>query len=240
MPVPAGIRRTKPWTVCLSGLHEPPTSSQFTLDRQGNLSIYHDRLGMIITGAGSKHQPELATIMERAEGQVTTVPQSSRLRMSDELDRIGMAYLTFFVDLQVPRPEPGRISFQFRITEVGPNRMGEASINLQLVLKPGEVLETARMKVTLDKNPIDLGPEQIGGWIRHRGWALQVPPTARLTWPVLPFNPYRAGPETDLRYAVGRLQVPLKVEKRADSVLNWGRQDIGFTLEAPQAELAAR
>jgi hypothetical protein len=238
MAVPAGIRRTEPWTVCLSGLYDPPTTSQFTLDRQGNLSIYHDRLGLIITGAGSKYQPELATLMEKAEGVVTTVPENSRLRMTDELDRLGMAYRTFFVDLRVPRPEPGRLAFQFNVTEVGPNRMGETYINLQLVLKPGEVLETARTKVTLDKSPVDLGPEQIGGWIRHRGWVLKVPPTARLIWPVMPFNPYRAKPETDLRYAVGRLWLPIQVEKR-ESVLNWRRQNIEFTLEVPTGGPAA-
>jgi len=240
MPVSASIRRTAPWTVCLSGLYDPPTSSQFTLDRQGNLSIYHDRLGMIITGAGSKYQPELATIMEKAEGTVTTVPRSSRLRMSDDLDRIGMAYLTFFVDLQVPRPQPDRMAFWFRITEVGPNRMGEACINLQLVLKPGEVLETAHRRVILDQNPIELSPEQIGGWIRHRGWTLKVPSTAHLNWPVLPFNPYRNAPETDLRYAVGRLQVPLKVEKQAGWALDWGRQNVEFVLEAPSDRPATR
>jgi len=235
MPVPAGIRRTEPWTVALSGLFDPPTTSQFTLDRQGNLSIYHDRLKMIITGAGSKYQPELATIMEKADGVTTTVPQSSRLRMSDELDRLGMAYLRFFVDLQVPRPEPERLAFRFKVTEVGPKRMGDASLNLQLVLRVGEVLETARTKVTLDKSPVDLGPEQIGGWIRHGGWTLKVPPTAHLTWPVLPFNPYRNARETDLRYAVGRLQVPLQVAPRPDWALNWGRQDIEFALEVPRA-----
>lgn len=231
LPVPAGIRRTAPWTICLSGLHEPPTSSQFTIDRQGNMSVYHDRLGMIITGAGSKRQPELATIMEKAEQQVITVPRSSRLRMSNELDRLGLAYLTFFVDLNVPRPEPDRVSFQFKVTEVGRDRMGDALINLQLVLKPGEVLETAQTKVTLDGNPIELTPEQIGGWIRHRGWTLKVPPNTRLTWPVLPFNPYSNKPETDLRYAVGRLYVPLKVEKNPGWALNWGRQNLDFTLE---------
>lgn len=235
MPVPAGIRRTEPWTVCLSGLHEPPTTSQFTLDRQGNLSIYHDELGMIITGAGSKHQPELATVMEQAEGEVTTVPRSSRLRMSDALDRLGMAYRTFFVDLQVPRPEPERITLRFDVTEVGPNRMGEAFINLQLVLEPGEVLETAHVKVTLDEKPITLEPEQIGGWIRHRGWTLKVHPTARLTWPVLPYNPYSAARETDLRYAVGRLSIPLKVVPQPGWALNWRRQTIELTLETTPA-----
>lgn len=240
MPVPAGIRRTEPWTVCLSGLYDPPIDSQFTIDRQGNLSIYHDQLGMIITGAGSKHQPELATIMEEAQDEITTVPRNSRLRMSDELDRIGLAYRTFFVDLQVPRPEPERITVRFKVIEVGPNRMENAWINLQLVLKPGEVLETAHTKVRLDENPVELSPEEIGGWIRHRGWTLMVHPTARLTWPVLPFNPYRNGPETDLEYAVGRLSIPLEVEEDPDWALNWGRQEIEFTLEAPSDEPASR
>jgi hypothetical protein len=231
MPVPAGIRRTAPWTVCLSGLHDPPTSSQFTLDRQGNLSIYHDRLGMIITGAGSKNQPELATVMEKAEGEMVTVPRTSQLRMTDDLDRLGLAYLRFFVDLQVPRPEAERITFQFKVTEVGPNRMGDAHINLQLVLKPGEVLETAQTKITLDKSPVEMGPAQLGGWIRHRGWTLKVPPGSHLNWPVLPFNPYRNALETDLRYAVGRLRVPLEVKPWPGWALNWRRQDIEFSLE---------
>jgi hypothetical protein len=50
---------------------------------------------------------------------------------------------------------------------------------------------------------------------------------------VLPFNPYRNAPETDLRYAVGRLQVPLKVEKDPGWALTWGRQNIEFILEVP-------
>lgn len=235
MPVPAGIRRTAPWTVCLSGLYDAHTPSQFTLERQGNLSVYHDRLGLIINGAGSKRQPELATIMEKADGVVTTVPTGGRLRMSGELDRLGMAYRTFFVDLQVPRPDPERIAFHFKVTEVGPKRMGEADLNLQLVLKAGEVLETARTKVALDKGVVELGPEQIGGWIRHGGWRLQVPPGARLTWPVMPFNPYRNAPETDLRHAVGRLRVPLEVQPWPQWELGWRRQDVAFTLEAGAA-----
>ncbi len=234
LPVPAGIRRTAPWTVCLSGLHEPPTSSQFTLDRQGNLGIYHDRLGLILTGAGSKRQPELATIMERAEGSVLTVPVNSRLRMSDALDRLGMGFRKFFVELHVPRPEPERLAFEFKVTEVGPKQMGEAEINLQLVLEPGQTLETARTKIALSDQRVELGPEQIGGWIRHRGWTLRVPPGASLTWPVMPFNPYRNAPETDLRYAVGRLRVPIQVQPWPQWELGWGRQDIRFTLEAPR------
>src|SRR2546429_4387458 len=37
----------------------PAVNSQFYLDRQGHLSVFHNRLGLVITGAGSKRQPEL-------------------------------------------------------------------------------------------------------------------------------------------------------------------------------------
>ena len=105
MKVPAGIRKTGPWTVCLSGLIDAPIDSQFTLDRQGHLSIYHEKLGLIITGANSKHQPELATFLEKTKDSVTTIPLSSRLRMSDERDRLGLGYSTFFAEAEVPPPD---------------------------------------------------------------------------------------------------------------------------------------
>ena len=143
MQVPAGIRKSGPWTVCLSGLYDPPTTSQFTLTRQGTLSIYHDKLGLIVTGANSKHQPELATFMETVDDQVTTVPRSSRLRMSDQGDRLGLAHRRFFAVLEVPPPERERLRFLFEITEQGRGRMRDVRLNLQLVLKAGEPLETA-------------------------------------------------------------------------------------------------
>src|SRR5262249_61628561 len=104
MKANAGIRKTGPWTVCLSGLIDTPIDSQFTLDRQGHLSIYHEKLGLIVTGANSKHQPELATFLDRAKDRVTTIPLSSRLRMGDERDRLGLGYNTFFAELEVPTP----------------------------------------------------------------------------------------------------------------------------------------
>src|SRR5262249_21283524 len=123
MKVPAGIRKTEPWTVCLSGLIDTPIDSQFTLDRQGHLSIYHEKLGLIITGANSKHQPELATFLDKSSDRVTTIPLSSRLRMSDERDRLGLGYPTFFAEVEVPTLGEDRMSVRFSITETAPNRL---------------------------------------------------------------------------------------------------------------------
>ncbi len=231
MKVPAGIRKTGPWTVCLSGLMDQPVESQFTLDRQGHLSIYHEKVGLVVTGANSKHQPELATFQLKTKGQSAHLPTSSRLRMSDERDRLGLAYSTFFAELEIPAPAEDRLPFRFAITETGRGRLEEARLNLQLCLKAGEALETAKTKVALGQERLDLGPDQIGGWIRHRGWTLRVDPAARLTWPVLPFSPYRNAPETDLRHAVGVLTVPVTVQPPTEGSLNWRRGEIAFSLE---------
>ncbi len=51
--------------------------------------------------------------------------------------------------------------------------------------------------------------EEVGNWIQHRGWRLRLPPGARVTWPVYPFNPYRNGPETELSHAVGTVSLTL-------------------------------
>jgi hypothetical protein len=228
----AGIRKTGPWTVCLSGLIDTPVESQFTLDRQGHLSIFHEKLGLIVTGANSKRQPELATFRDKLRGQPAHLPMSSRLRMSDERDRLGLAYQTCFAEIEVPTPAADRLAFRCLVTEVGKGRLEEAHLTLQLCLKAGEVLETGKTKVVLGEQPVELGPDQLGGWIRHGGWTLQVDPGARLTWPVYPFNPYRNAPETTLQHAVGALTVPVKVQAPAASTLPWRTQEMAFTLEA--------
>jgi hypothetical protein len=79
-----------------------------------------------------------------------------------------------------------------------------------------------------------LGPDEIGGWLRHRGWTLHVDPATRFVWPVRPFNPYANAPEKDLRHAVGVVTVPVTVRPPgADVPLNWRRGEIAFELEVP-------
>ena len=83
------------------------------------------------------------------------------------------------------------------------------------MLKAGETLETGAGKnIALGAERIELGPAEIGGWIRHHGWMMKVDPTARLVWPVYPFNPYGNAPETGVEWAVGALSVELHPEKR--------------------------
>lgn len=228
MQVPAGIRKSGPWTVALSALTStPPIANQFFLDRQGHLSIFHEKLGLIVSGANSKRQPELATFFETVKGQPNHLPISSTLRMEDSVDSLSLAYNTFFADLEVLEPSSQSVAFRFAVTEMG--RVEDARLSIQLVLKPGEILETPNARVVLGADRLELGPDQIAGVIRHHGWSLEVDPSARLLWPVYPFNPYANGPETRLEFAVGVLSVPLRPQSASGRLRT---QDIRFVLEA--------
>src|SRR5262249_21446936 len=170
-----GIRKRGPWVVCLSGLisTQAPTN-QFYLDRQGSVSVFHEKLGLIVTGANSKRQPELATFCGKLGGQPFHMPISSRLRMSEEQDRLSLAYPKFFAELTVRIESASRLQLRFAITGVG-QPPEEAQLALQLCLKSGETLETAAGgRHMLGVEPLHLGPESLGEWIAHHGWRLRV------------------------------------------------------------------
>jgi hypothetical protein len=228
--VTAGIRKTGPWVVCLSGIiaTQAPTN-QFYLDRQGNVSVFHQKLGLIITGANSKRQPELATFWEKIQGQVFYMPQVTRLRMGSDQDRLSLAYNSFFSDLYVPVPKGKELELRFLVTPKGARE--DAELNLQLCLKAGQILETgAGKKVILSDDKVEFGSAELNGWIRHAGWTLKLGPQARLVWPVRPFNPYADAPERSLQHAVGLVSVPVTAKRPSGEPLGAGVQEISFTV----------
>jgi len=212
LQIPSGVRKTGPWMVCLSGLIAPKDLlNNFFLDRQGNMSIFHSERGLIITGANSKGQPDLATFTEKLEGQVIHMPLSSVLRMEEKSDRLALSYHTFFAELHVPVPSDKELEFTFHTTY----KWGDAvsKLNLQLVLKPGQPMVCGTGRQFIPGNDrIELAESELGGSIQHNGWNLKLPPGARLTWPVYPFNPYSNGPETTLEHAVAVLSFPLSAK----------------------------
>ena len=232
MTIPAGVRKTGPWQVCMSGImNTQAINSQFYLDRQGHVSVVHQKSGLIITGANSKQQPELATFSEKLLGQTVHMPISARLQMSDERDRLSLAYNTFFSDLYVPPPTEKELSLRFMITGRG-RPADDPLLTLQLCLKPGETMETgAGKKITLSSERIELQPTDLGGSISHHGWKLKLDPAARLLWPLFPHNPYTNSPETDIKHAVGALSVPLRLKSQPGRYIRTNEQEIVFALE---------
>jgi len=230
--VPAGMRKSGPWQVCLSGIVDTPdVLNQFYLDRQGSVSVFHRTLGLIITGANSKRQPELATFSERVLEETVHMPLSSRLRMTEEGDRLSLAYNTFFADLYVPEPSANEVRLRFVITGKG-EPTSEPRLTLQLRLKPGEVLETGSgQKLLVGAEGIDLDAAAVSGLIRHHGWTLRTDSAVRLVWPVYPHNPYADARETSLGSAVAALTIPLALKPQAG--LRPREQEITFNLSVP-------
>jgi len=145
------------------------------------------------------------------------MPMSSRLQMDDKSDRLALSYNTFFAVVEVPAPSEKKVDFRILTTY----KWGDAKsqLNLQLVLRPGQPLETGTGKsLKPGKERIELGEDDLGETIMHNGWILHLPAGATLTWPVFPFNPYRDGPETSLDHAIGIVSVPLE---QKDQVLSF-------------------
>jgi len=214
MHAPAAMRKSGPWTVSLSGIVATQAqTNQFYLDRQSNIGIFHKDRGLIVTGANSKRQPELATFSERFGETENHLPLSSRLRMNDSGDLAALAFNTFFAELKLPPPTAESLAFDIAITARG--QKAERQLALQLCLKPGQFLETAAgTSVLLGAGRVALGPEQIGAWIRHNGWTLKVPAGVRLEWPVDPYDPYSNAPETGMEHAVGVLTRALEAKSQ--------------------------
>jgi len=164
---------------------------------------------MIISGANSKRQPELATFAETMEDTVSHMPMSSRLDMEPDGDRLALAFNKFFSLLNVPPPSDDEVRLQFDINRKG--TMQPTRLTLQLVLKNGDILETAAGKrITLGTNEIHLKPGDIGAWIRHNGWELKTESPMSLKWPVYPFYPYSNSPTKDIEQAVGAYSTDLE------------------------------
>lgn len=211
LQAPAGVRHSAPWSIALSGLAGlGPATSQWFLDRQSHVALYHRAKGLILTGANSRNQPELATFQERLGEKVVHTPLDAKLEMGAEGDHLWLAYHRFFAELFTPKPTEREAGLEVRINGRGP-APDDARFTLQLVLIPGQEITTgAGLRATVSEAPLTWDASQLGGWIRHNGWRLRVPPGARLRWPVRPYSPYRNGPDGRLGRAVGALSVALE------------------------------
>jgi hypothetical protein len=218
MSVPAGIRKNGPWVTTLSGIVATQNAaSRFYLDRQCSLEIYHRDLGVIVSGANSKRQPELATFREQVRGRTYHMPLDSRLRMDDARDRLSLAYNTFIADVEVDPPSGSALPFRFVARRKGAM---DAALTLQLVFRPGEEVELGtRKRFVPGEERIS---EDAGSSIRNRGWRLSWNGAARLHWPVYPYNPYADAPETSIEHAVGALEFALSDSARIEFRLEAG------------------
>lgn len=210
LQIPAGVRKQGPWMWCLSGITATrPELSQWFLDRQSALSVYHQQLGLLITGANSKGQPELASFRETINGRVFHLPLDGRMHMSERGDRLSLAYQRFYADVDVRAISDEELEVTFRITGRGP-RPEEAFLAVQI---PVEATGNSR---TIDRETVENptgGVREFHGEANGKRWSIQTSEDAIVRFPVQPYSPYRAGPDPSPSAAVATLSIPLKLKE---------------------------
>jgi hypothetical protein len=199
------------------------------------LGVYYDRTGLILGGGNTKLQPawsnftvgDAALLAHRPgddnphflpQGRLYHVPSAAELVRQPELG-LNLTYGPERCRIRI-LPKDDR-TLQYRLQTTGESGLPVAA-HLTLMPHFGRPLETAAgQKFVLGDAPIELGSDQIGGWISHAGCRLRLPAMASLHWPRLPHNPYakdgRCSPQD------GRIEIAIP--------LNPGHPECEITLE---------
>lgn len=195
------IRKHGDWFVCLSGIVTPSVESRWGQDRQQFLSIWHKGCGLIVGGGNSKHQPEWSNFVV----EDVYIPTEASLSQTENSDKLSLRYGEAECDITVAPDGDGLL------LEMNSSKSAEAHVMLHLT--PGETLKSPDNTVVLGEEPIRWDSEQLGDWIQHRGFTIQLPEGCSLSWPSLPFNPYAKDGKAAINTAVGIIAVNVMSEQ---------------------------
>jgi len=223
------VRRSGPWFYCLSGYLTPTeciapnARTRWRMDRQNYLGVWHERLGLVIGGGNSKHQPKFSTF-EVIRGRVLH-HQADRAELvsTEGRDTLSLAYGPVRCELSVA-VEGEALELRFSVPEAtdGPDRiLAGFTIPLldgkevQASYAEGPEVLSARTEFGLGW-PEDLPPQR--RWVRIGPLRIDLPGGAHLEWPVYPFNPYAIDGSAPAEQAVATVSFPLQAGGEAKIV----------------------
>jgi len=218
----AAIVRRRPWFLSLSAFVCEPPDNRWIQDRQNLVSVFHDRVGLIVGGGNTKLQPLWSTftvgdvsLLRHTPGNAEPdfhpgesllhVPDCAVLRSDEDAPGLTLHYGQEVCSIVLAAQSGDELTLICEATA----RSGmpvEAHLTLMPHLDcPLRVASGAQIR--LGEEPFDLAGSEDVGWIEHAGWRLSLPRGARVVWPALPHNPYRKGGEATVEEA--RLVVAL-------------------------------
>lgn len=235
----AATVRRGPWFVCFSAYTTPIVNSRWIQDRQNFVSIYHDKVGLILGGGNTKLQPAWSsftvgdvTLLAHTpgdtspdfspKGELYHVPSAAKL-VREPVPGLDLTYGPETCRVRVAVKDDRTLEYQIETTTAG-----ELPVAAHLTLIPhmDRPLETGGGEtLTLGDEPVSLSPEQVGGQVNHAGYRLQLPPTASLHWPALPHNPYRK--DGHATAGEGRIEIRIPLGSK--------RREARIVLEVPEA-----
>ena len=201
----AATVRGGPWFVCLSAYTAPISKSRWIQDRQNLVSIYHDKVGLVLGGGNTKLQPAWSnfTVGDTAllkhtpgdtspkfmpQGPLYHVPAEARLA---DQDSVGLDLVYGPEDCSIRVEFVDDRTLRYTVATAAKSNLPVAA---HLTLYPHfdqPLVRADGEKVAIGPDPIELSPGQVAGQIEYSGYKLSLPATASLHWPALPHNPYR-------------------------------------------------
>lgn len=234
----AVVHRAGPWFGCLSAFCCPVPKSRWIQDRQNFVSLFHDRVGLIIGGGNTKLTPRWSTftkgdlqLLSHRPGDTRPkftppaglkhVPAAAKLA-PDKLT-LDLTYGGTPCRVGIDVSEPTRAVLTYEVVEESDLPM-EAHVTFLPHL--GESWHTASgRQQKLGDEPFELAPGEAGRWFAHHGWRVSLPDSATVLWPVLPHNPYRK--DGRAVPAEGRIVIALPFSRN----VRWHQ----LTIESPES-----
>jgi hypothetical protein len=209
------VRRSGPWFHCLSGYLTPTrfvaerTRSRWIKDRQSYLSVWHERLGLVVGGGNSKHQPEFSTF-EVICGRVKRLQADEAvIETGDDGDTLKLTYGDVRCEVSVSAGEAEAIELTFG-AEAG------ASDDVQIIAGfTLPHLDGATLRASAECGPYELDAltergvgwpaEAAEKWLEIGRLRIELTGGGRFEWPVYPVNPYAIDNAAPSEQAVGLL-----------------------------------
>jgi hypothetical protein len=233
----AMTHRNGPWFACLSAYHTTVSRSRWYQDRQNLVSLFHDKVGLILGGGNTKLQPLWSTftvgdvsLLKHKPGDTDPdfIPPPGLVHVPNDaaLDpanvRLLLQYELIKCQVKVDLSDPKTAKIIYLTEGPAPHDPGEGkesdfahgpvAAHVPFIAEVGGRWSTASGKSgKLGEEPFKLTSEECGGWFEHHGWRVYFPPGATIQWPVLPHNQYAKDGSAPLRD--GRIVVTLPFTK---------------------------
>lgn len=195
----AAIVKDGPFFACLSGYltrlvdYGWQLESRWIKDRQNYVSLWHERLGLLIGGGNSKYTPKFSTFNVVRGRRHTLVADESTVAFDGEAARLDMDYDGVRCVCSLDVLGADAVRFRFSAEDRRPTEGEDVTVTGRLLLRlfRGE-------KLTHQGHTSEIDPKATLAWklgpdaplSSGRGWVLECPGSATIEWPEYPFNPY--------------------------------------------------
>jgi hypothetical protein len=220
------VERRAPWFAALSAYHGPQGPNRWIQDRQAHLSVYHDRVGLILSGSNTRLQPAWSTFTVGDPALLAHRPgdEDPDFTVRPGLDHLPASAALRGEELGLDLEYGGvPVTVRLELTDTAATvRYGlrdrsdrPVAAHAGFVSQPGGQWRAGALRGTLDETPIRLTAAACGGWFAHHGWRVSLPPAAIVEWPVLPHNPYTKDGSAPL--AEGRIVITLPLDAPSEA-----------------------